>query len=198
MADPYSILGVARGASEKEIKSAYRKLAKQLHPDTNRDNPKAAARFSEVTRAYDVLGDKDKRPRFDRGEIDIDGNPSMSGFGGGGGFGGGQAGFRPGGGFEGGEGIDLGDIFDGLFGGRGGGGGFGGGQARGRPAARGATVQYKLGVSLVMPPHWRHSESRWQTARRSICGFRPGLKMAHRCGWRAKARLGRAARETRW
>src|SRR5574343_643659 len=98
MADPYTILGVARGASEKDIKSAYRKLAKEFHPDRNADNPKAAERFSEVTRAYDLLSDKDKRARFDRGEIDIDGNPTM-GFGyggGGGGFGGG--GFNPGGG----------------------------------------------------------------------------------------------------
>jgi curved DNA-binding protein CbpA len=78
MADPYSILGVPRGASEKDIKSAYRKLAKELHPDRNSDNPKATERFSEVTRAYDLLSDKDKRARFDRGEIDIDGNPPGS------------------------------------------------------------------------------------------------------------------------
>ncbi len=151
MADPYSILGVARGASEKDIKSAYRKLAKELHPDRNKDNPQAAERFSEATRAYDLLSDKDKRARFDRGEIDIDGNPTM-GFGGGGmggGFAGGQRGFRADGfeGFEG--GIDIGDIFDGLFGGRGGmGGGFAGGQRRG-PAPRGANVQYRLRVSLT-------------------------------------------------
>jgi len=97
------------------------------------------------------LSDKDKRARFDRGEIDIDGNPTM-GFGGGGmggGFAGGQRGFRADGfeGFEG--GIDIGDIFDGLFGGRGGmGGGFAGGQRRG-PAPRGANVQYRLRVSLT-------------------------------------------------
>ncbi len=146
MADPYSILGVARRANEKDIKSAYRKLAKELHPDRNKDNPKAAERFSEVTRAYDLRSDKDKRARFDRGEIDIDGNPTM-GFGGmGGGFGGDHRGFRADG-FEG--GIDLGDIFDGLFGGRGGmGGGMGGGQRRG-PAPRGANVQYRLRVSLT-------------------------------------------------
>lgn len=155
MADPYSILGVPRGASEKDIKSAYRKLAKELHPDRNQDNPNAAERFSEVTRAYDLLSDKDERARFDRGEIDIDGNPA--GFGGfdgggmGGGFGGGgQRGFRTHG-FEGGgpEAVDLGDIFGGLFGGRGrggmGGGGMGGGQ---RAAPRGANVQYRLQVTL--------------------------------------------------
>ena len=151
MADPYSILGVARGANEKDIKSAYRKLAKELHPDRNKDNPQAAERFSEATRAYDLLSDKDKRARFDRGEIDIDGNPTMGfGCGGmGGGFAGGQRGFRADGfeGFEG--GIDIGDIFDGLFGGRGGmGGGFAGGQRRG-PAPRGANVQYRLRVSLT-------------------------------------------------
>ncbi|MFO1255152.1 MAG: DnaJ C-terminal domain-containing protein [Sphingomonadaceae bacterium] len=154
MADPYSILGVARSASEKDVKSAYRKLAKELHPDRNKDNPNAAERFSEVTRAYDLLSDKDKRARFDRGEIDIDGNPLGFGYGGGaGGFGGSaQRGFRADGfeGFGGGEGIDLGDIFDGLFGGRGGmGGGFGGGAGRQRAAPRGANVAYKLGVSLT-------------------------------------------------
>ncbi len=158
-ADPYATLGVSRGASEKDIKSAYRKLAKELHPDRNQDNPKAAERFSEVTRAYDLLSDKDKRAQFDRGEIDLDGNPT--GFGGAGGFGaggfggGGQRGFG-GGGFEGfaGEGADLGDIFEGLFGGggrAGGGGGFGGfgGGGRARPAPRGANVQYRLKVSLA-------------------------------------------------
>lgn len=153
-ADPYAILGVTRGASEKDIKSAYRKLAKELHPDRNKDNPKAAERFSEVTRAYDLLSDKDKRAQFDRGEIDIDGNPTMGyGFGGGhgGGFGG-QRGFRANDfeGFGGAENIDLGDVFEGLFGGRGpGGGGFGGmGGGRARAAPRGANIQYRLSVSL--------------------------------------------------
>ena len=153
MADPYSTLGVPRGASEKDIKSAYRKLAKELHPDRNKDNPKAAERFSEVTRAYDLLSDKDKRAQFDRGEIDADGNPAMP-FGGGGGFGGGPGG--PGGmgggfrGFGGGDGIDLDDILGGMFGGgmggRSGGGGFG---ARNRPPLRGANVQYRLKVPFA-------------------------------------------------
>ena len=160
MADPYATLGVARSASEKDIKSAYRKLAKELHPDRNTKNPNAAERFSEVTGAYDLLSDKDKRAKFDRGEIDADGNPSM-GFGyghtaGPGGFNGGaQRGFRTEdfegfGGSGGGDGIDIGDIFEGLFGGRGGGGPGGGmGGGRQRAAPKGANVQYKLGVSLT-------------------------------------------------
>ena len=157
MADPYSTLGIARSATEKEIKSAYRKLAKELHPDRNTDNPKAAERFSVVTQAYDLLSDKNKRARFDRGEIDGDGNPSGGfGYGGGGagGFGGGaQRGFRTEDmeGFGGGENIDLGDIFEGLFGGRGAQpGGQPGGFARSqRPAPKGAQAHYKLGVSLT-------------------------------------------------
>jgi DnaJ-class molecular chaperone len=145
--DPYSILGVARGANEKEIKSAYRKLAKELHPDANKDNPKATDRFSEVTQAYDLLSDKDKRAQFDRGEIDMDGNPTMP-FGYGGGPGGARGGFRAEG-FPGGEAVDLGDIFEGLFGGRTGGMGGGMGGARPRAAPRGANVQYRLRVSLT-------------------------------------------------
>jgi DnaJ-class molecular chaperone len=147
MADPYSILGVARNATEKDIKSAYRKLAKQLHPDRNTDNPKATERFSDVTRAYDLLTDKDKRARFDRGEIDGEGNPaSPFGFGGGSaGPGGGFSGGSQRGGFGGDEGIDISDIFDGLFGGR---GGMGGAPGRGRAAPKGANVQYRLAVSL--------------------------------------------------
>lgn len=154
MADPYSILGVARSASEAEIKSAYRKLAKELHPDRNKDNPKAAEKFSDVTKAYDLLSDKTKRAQFDRGEIDADGNPAMPfGFGGGGGGfrgdprGGGQGGF---GGFAG-DGADFGDIFEGLFGGRGGaagGGPFGFGGGRSAPP-KGANVAYRLAVSFV-------------------------------------------------
>ena len=124
--DYYEVLGVERDASEAEIKKAYRSLAKQLHPDKNKDNPKAAERFSQVTAAYDLLSDSAKRARYDRGEIDEEGNPKMP-FGGGFGGGGGSYAGRPSGGgaggFEGfgngasGAGPDLSDLFEGLFGG---------------------------------------------------------------------------------
>jgi DnaJ-class molecular chaperone len=157
MADPYATLGVARNASEKDIKSAYRKLAKELHPDRNTDNPKAAERFSDVTKAYDLLSDADKRAKFDRGEIDADGNPAMPfGMGGGGGFrpgAGGGRGFSAQDfeGFSGAEGIDIGDIFEGLFGGRTGApGGMGGGRRPPPPPPRkGANVQYRLRVPFA-------------------------------------------------
>ncbi|MCB2087816.1 MAG: DnaJ C-terminal domain-containing protein [Sphingomonadaceae bacterium] len=159
MSDPYATLGVSRSASEAEIKSAYRKLAKELHPDRNKDKPDASERFSKVTQAYDLLSDKQKRAQFDRGEIDGDGNPANPFAGMGGGFrgGGGQRSYRPEdmGGFGGAEGVDLGDLFEGLFGGGGGqrrqaggfGGGFGGGQRP--PPPRGANVQYRLKVPFV-------------------------------------------------
>ena len=158
-ADPYTLLGVSRTATEADIKKAYRKLAKELHPDRNTDNPKAAEKFSQVTSAYDLLSDKDKRARFDRGEIDMNGNPASpfgGGFGGAGMGGAGQRGFRHDGfeGFGGGTGQeapDLSDLFEGLFGGRsarGGGGPFGGGGSR-RAAPKGASVQYRLKVSLT-------------------------------------------------
>ena len=156
MADPYATLGVARNATEKDIKSAYRKLAKELHPDRNKDNPKAAERFSDVTKAYDLLSDKDKRAQFDRGEIDAEGNPAMP-FGHG--FGAGGGGFRPGTGgargfsaqdfegFSGAEGLDIGDIFEGLFG-RGGANASGMGGRR-PPPRKGANVQYRLRVPFI-------------------------------------------------
>jgi DnaJ-class molecular chaperone len=93
MRDPYEVLSVDRKASAGDIKSAYRKLAKKLHPDANKNDPKAASRFSELNAAHEILGDEDKRKAFDRGEIDAEGKPRFQGFGGGG-FGG--AGPRPG------------------------------------------------------------------------------------------------------
>ncbi len=149
MADPYKTLGVARDANEADIKKAYRKLAKELHPDRNKDNPKASEKFSQVTNAYDLLNDKDKRARFDRGEIDGDGNPAAPfGFGNGGGGRPQPGGFRSEG-YESG-GPDMSDIFEGLFGGaqRGGGGGFASGFGR-RPQPKGENVAYRLQVPFV-------------------------------------------------
>ena len=80
MRDPYEVLGVDRKASAADIKSAYRRLAKKLHPDANKNDPKAAARFAELNAAHEILGDEDKRKAFDRGEIDAEGKPSFQGF----------------------------------------------------------------------------------------------------------------------
>src|SRR4051812_15702857 len=162
MADLYEQLGVKKGATEAEVKKAYRKLAKELHPDKNKDNPAASARFSKVTQAYDILTDKDKRARYDRGEIDEDGNPKAPfGYGGGAG-GGGFGGFRPGAGgagpggapFGAGEEVDLSDLFDGLFNqqqrrsGGGGFGGFGGFGGRRAPPQKGGDIAYRLPVAF--------------------------------------------------
>ncbi|MCA1454345.1 DnaJ domain-containing protein [Bradyrhizobium sp. BRP22] len=100
MRDPYEVLGVPRGASAAAIKSAYRKLAKKHHPDNNKNDPKAAARFAEINSANEIIGDEEKRKQFDRGEIDAEGKPRFQGFPGGG-FSGGDARGRAGpGGFE--------------------------------------------------------------------------------------------------
>jgi DnaJ-class molecular chaperone len=128
MRDPYEVLGVPRSASAAAIKSAYRKLAKKHHPDSNANDPKAAARFSEINSANEILGDDEKRKAFDRGEIDAEGKPRFQGFPGGGPGGpGGRAGpggfesytFRSGsaggpGGFAGAGGFE--DILNSMFG----------------------------------------------------------------------------------
>ncbi|MCA1653556.1 MAG: J domain-containing protein [Sphingomonadales bacterium] len=153
--DLYQRLGIKRGASEAEIKKAYRSLAKQLHPDRNTDNPKAAERFAQVTQAYDLLSDTDKRARYDRSEIDEEGNPKMP-FGGGFAGGSGPRAGSAGGGFQGfpegsdsGQTADLSDLFEGLFGGAqhgGRGGGFG---RRSAPPQKGADIAYRLKVPFV-------------------------------------------------
>jgi DnaJ-class molecular chaperone len=80
MRDPYEVLGVGRNADAATIKSAFRKLAKKLHPDANKNDPKSAQRFAEVNAAYEILGEEAKRKAFDRGEIDAEGKPRFSGF----------------------------------------------------------------------------------------------------------------------
>lgn len=156
--DLYQRLGIKRGASEAEVKKAYRSLAKQLHPDRNQDNPKAAERFNQITQAYDILSDKDKRARYDRGELDEEGNPKFAGFGGGGGGGagprGGQAGGFEGfpGGFDQAATADLSDLFEGLFtGARGGrrGAGTSGFGNRGHAPKKGADIAYRLKVPFL-------------------------------------------------
>ncbi|MCG2625175.1 J domain-containing protein [Bradyrhizobium sp. WYCCWR 13023] len=124
MRDPYEVLGVPRSATAAAIKSAYRKLAKKHHPDSNKDDPKAAERFSEINSANEIIGDEDKRKQFDRGEIDAEGKPRFQGFPGGGGPRG-RAGAGPGGfeySFRGGAGPGQGagafeDILNSMFGG---------------------------------------------------------------------------------
>ncbi|MFD1197774.1 DnaJ C-terminal domain-containing protein [Brucella gallinifaecis] len=156
MRDPYSVLGVAKTAKPEEIKSAFRKLAKKYHPDQNKDDPKAQERFSEINQAYEIIGDKDKRGQFDRGEIDAEGKQAFQGFGGQGGnagFGGGGdpfAGFRQRGGgqqggFSGAEDI-LNDIFGGAFGGGVRQGGFGG--ARQRGPVKGSDLAASINITL--------------------------------------------------
>lgn len=152
MADPYSVLGVKKSASEAEIKKAFRTLAKKHHPDANKNDPKSEKKFKEISSAYELLSDKTKRAQFDRGEIDANGHPrgfapqgAAGGFGDGGhfefGFGGGpQGGFRPGGSGAGGGGGGFDDIFSDLFSGLGG--------RRGQQRQPGADVRYALTVSL--------------------------------------------------
>ena len=131
--DYYQVLGVPKNATAAEIKKAYRKLAQQHHPDANPDNPKAEERFKEISAAYDVIGDPDKRTQYDQVR-----EMASSGFGAGG-----PGGF---GGFPGGARVrfedlgDLGDLFGGLFGGA-------GGRVRAEPA-RGADLEADVTVSF--------------------------------------------------
>jgi DnaJ-class molecular chaperone len=125
MRDPYDVLGVQKNAAQKDIKAAFRKLAKKYHPDQNPDDPRAKERFNEANQAYEVIGEEAKRKQFDRGEIGPDGKPRHHDFAGqGGGQGDPFAGFRQRGGTGAGgrrfefrtEGFDAGDIFSEIFG----------------------------------------------------------------------------------
>jgi DnaJ-class molecular chaperone len=146
--DPYQELGVARGASADEVRKTFRKLAKESHPDRNPGDDKAEERFKRISAAFDILGDEEKRKKFDRGEIDADGRETMRGFGGGfsGQPGQGQGPFQNG--FQSAhfEGVDLNDILGDVFG-RGGGQGAG---ARGFGSFqnRGSDVRAELDIDL--------------------------------------------------
>lgn len=155
--DPYQELGVSRAATADEIRKAFRKLAKANHPDTNPGNKEAEERFKRVSAAFDIIGDPEKRKKFDAGEIDAEGRETFRGFGGGGGAGG-PWGPPPGGGFGGRgggyrsetfEGVDLGDILGEMFGGGRGGRGGGAGGGFGGFSQRGADVRAKLEIDLI-------------------------------------------------
>lgn len=160
MRDPYEVLGVAKNASAKDIKAAYRKLAKKHHPDQNPNDPKAKERFAAANQAYEILGDEQKKAAFDRGEIDGEGKQRFHGFDGAaggdpfGGFrrqssgaGGSRFEFRSGG--PGGSSFEAGDIFGQIFGDafgqRSGGPGAGAGGPRPQP---GADINVNLDVTI--------------------------------------------------
>ena len=140
MKDPYSVLGVGKSASQDEIKKAYRKLAKALHPDLNPDDEAVEKRFKDVSAAYNLLSDSAKRAKYDRGEINADGAPrydsafhrAYS-----------KAGEQPGGGFDFGGGGDFEDLFSDLFGRARRGGSGRGGRVKGRD------VEYTVQVSFA-------------------------------------------------
>jgi DnaJ-class molecular chaperone len=155
MANPYDVLGVTAKASAADIKKAYRRLAKKLHPDANKNDPKTAAKFSEINSAYEIVGDEEKRKAFDSGAIDAEGKPRFQGFEGFGGHPGARSGPGQGAGFEsftfGPEGVRRG-------GGRGGAGGFsgfedilsnvfGGGRAGARPGFGGGFAAEDLATA---------------------------------------------------
>ena len=134
--DYYEVLGLKKGASDDEIKKAYRKLAKQYHPDLHPDDKDAEARLKEVNEAYEVLSDSDKKAKYDQfGHAGVDPNFGAGGFGGG---------------FDGMD-FDLGDIFGSFFG-----GGFGGGTAKSRNAPRKGDV-YKRQVLAPCSSHGHSS-----------------------------------------
>ena len=135
--DYYEVLGLQKGASDDEIKKAYRKLAKQYHPDLNPDNPEAEAKFKEINEANQVLSDPDKRKKYDQfGHAGVDSS-----------YGGGAGGFGGFGGFSGGfDGVDLSDIFGDIFG-----GGFGGGRSSSNANAprRGSDIAVHLDIGFM-------------------------------------------------
>ena len=166
--DPYEVLGVPRSAGADDIRKAFRKLAKKHHPDANPGDKASEERFKQVSAAFDLLGDVDKRRKFDAGEIDADGREVFRGFPGG--QGGGQG---PGFGAGGFESAEFSDILGEMFGRRG-----GRGSASRRPylAARNASLS-RTGAPLMSPSP-------------------PALAMARPFDCEGTARRGGAARAT--
>lgn len=154
----YHVLGVTKDSSEADIKSAYRKLARKYHPDLNKDNKEAAEKFKEISCAYDILGDKDKRKKYDNNEIDADGKPTGfgAGMGGGGGYSSYGGGNPFGGGFSGNEGASFDfssifgeDIFSQFSGGGRSSGGFSGFGGASRRPRKGEDIAYTMRVDFL-------------------------------------------------
>jgi DnaJ-class molecular chaperone len=172
-ADPYKVLGVSKSASEADIKKAFRTLAKTHHPDKHANDPKAQKKFQEISGAYDILGDKEKRAKFDRGEIDESGNPrgfdpGAHGFQGGP-FGGGGGGARDfhfgfGGQDDQSQGFRAEDIFSDLLGGLGGRGRRGAQPRKGESYEIAVTVSFEEaargGTRRIMLPEGRDVDER--------------------------------------
>ena len=189
--DLYQILGVSKTATDSEIKSAYRKLARKYHPDLNKDDKNAAEKFKEISCAYDILGDKEKRKKYDNNEIDADGKPTGFGAGGfgSGGFGtGGYQTYSSGGNpfGAGGASFDFSSIFGddifSQFSGRGGnpfGGGFGNASRRPR---KGEDINYTMRIDFLSA-----------TAKTLMSKFRPALQTVRPCGLKAWANPARTA-----
>lgn len=179
MKDPYATLGISKNATEKEIRSAYRRLAKQYHPDHNPNNAQAEERFKAVNAAYAILGDKEKKARFDRGEINAEGQEQgpFGGFGGAGPFGGG---------FHGGMGSeDLGDIFSNIFGG----GGFGQAQAR-----KGRDSEGSLHISFLDSILGAEKEIRTSSGERVLVKIPPGIENGKMMRLKGKGEAGYSPR----
>ena len=180
--DYYEVLGVSKGASEDEIKKAYRKTAKKYHPDLHPDDPVAEAKFKECNEAYEVLGDPQKKARYDQfGFAGVDPN-----------YGAGQGGYGGGGfGFDGGD-IDLGDIFSSFFGGGGGGFGFGGrnpnAPARGRDVRASVTLTFEEAAKGTSPKTCPDCQGRGvvNVQQRTAFGVMNSQHTCSRCGGRGK------------